>query len=31
VIDDEKIRGLEIERKNRARTIIEEFMIAANI
>ena len=30
VFDGDRIRGLEVERKNRAREIIEDFMIAAN-
>jgi VacB/RNase II family 3'-5' exoribonuclease len=30
VFDDGSLRGLDVERKNRARTIIEDFMIAAN-
>jgi len=31
VFDGNEIRDLEVERKNRARIIIEEFMIAANV
>ena len=31
VFHGDQIRDLEVEKKNRARTIIEEFMIAANI
>jgi exoribonuclease-2 len=31
VFHGDEIRGLAIERKNRARTIIEEFMVAANV
>jgi exoribonuclease-2 len=30
VFDDDQIRGLEVEQKNRAKEIIEDFMIAAN-
>jgi exoribonuclease-2 len=30
VFDGDKIRGLEVEKKNRAKDIIEDFMIAAN-
>lgn len=31
VFDGDEIRDLEVERKNRARIIIEEFMVAANV
>jgi exoribonuclease R len=30
IFDGDEIRGLEVERKNRAKEIIEDFMIAAN-